>query len=330
MSAVGGMLSSMASFAVNSMLFSSGGSSSGRRSRSRPKQQRQNSIELTPMSTAMSASAKPPRTELSDMSLHRKGAIASPGLSETLQKGYDAFSANKEAYKSTVDSGSTKKSFFSDKSLAPMRRNFSDNPDRAARQEAFVNKYMPHVKLFSAFQSGIEKMARGMLGIPDKPKKAGVTENHWQDLSKVERKAAHHHGGFDSQERARQARHMDFLKQHVPILSPLVSMQKGLEKSFQKILGLPTKTPEQPVMGQKIDPTQTANTEEKTQKSPLERNFSNDPERAARQKEFINKYMPHVAALSKLQSSMENAVRNAIKGPTDSSTGEKAGVGATQ
>lgn len=262
------------------------------------------------------------------MSQHRNAMVKKPALSNIITKGFDAFNASKELY----HQGAGKKpesGKFSKEQLAPLHRNFSGNPERAARQEAFVNKYMPHLKGLSAIQSGMEKVARGMLGIPDKPKKTTSAAPHWQDMSKVERKTSEKHG-VEKADMTRAQKNESFIRNHAPHLSPLLSMQNKLQDSFRSIMGLPTKTPDKPTVGQKIDKTQTADNESREQRSPMARLLdSKDPDRAARQQAFLDKYMPHVAALSKLQSSLEGAVRDAIKGPKDSSVDPKAGVGAT-
>lgn len=265
------------------------------------------------------------RAGLSDMSRERKGAYKSPGLSDIIRKGFDAFNASRELYKSASTGGSKG---FTDEQLAPMRREFSNNPERAQRQEAFVNTYMPHVKALSAFQSGMESVARKMLGIPDKPKKTTSAPPPWKDLGAVQRKTSSREG-FVDQDQLERRENERFIMHHAPGLSPLLKAQDKLESSFRSLLGMPTKRPDQPNMGQKLERTMPAN-EERQQRSPMDRILSEDPARAQRQQAFLNKYMPHVAALSKLQSSLEDAVKGAIRGGKDTSVDPTPGVVATE
>lgn len=272
---------------------------------------------LSPMSKASQANGL--KRELSPI---RQGEF------DELGAGSNSASMNKIA-NGKEESGSKNR-------LTPLQRQFSDNSARAQRQQAFIDKYMPHAKAFSTLQSGIESLARGFLGIADKPKKTGNPKKtdspapSFPDLSGVERKAYDKPGApsFDSQDLARQAKHAGFIRDYVPMLSPLIGLQQGLQHSFRSLLGLPTKRADQPNMGQKIERIHPAALERDT-RSPIERNFSKDPDRAARQQQFVSKYMPHVAAISKLQSSFENSLRNVIKGPKDSSVDPRASVGAT-
>ena len=283
-----------------------------------------------------------PRQSLSAVRPRSKSANDASKLSEVIGKDYDAFKTDGDGSggdggdsSSPIPNSAGAKKAVGDRELSPIQRLFDKHDDeRASRQQAFVNKYMPGVNKVSKFQAALEKKARSFLGIKAPPKKTSATEDRVEafseenapdkqkdndkalskpeaSLGQVQRSA--YERLFDKDDPARAERQKAFVNTFMPHLGAVAKLQDSLESKARSILGI--KAPE--TAG--LEAAEHKPSDEKAPtsgyKTPMERLLGNDPERAQRKQEFLNKKMPHIAGLAKLQSGLESLVQGAIKGP---------------